>query len=311
MVVYKAWTNGRIRRYWKLPAQKTEARVRRLRWTQELSRRPTTHCQILVAMFGDVPFEETRLSNLGRIIRHIAEWAERILEDIRSIKETVYGADDLIKELDGRWMSLFCDSQEAERFQKFDMAEIWAREMTMCIPPWCGTTKPREEEEEDEEDEEVRWTCDHHDEEIPTYSQIPFLDHRRRLTGVGLLITKLFRYDVCANCESTFASTSTARNHLIRACQTARCAHKTQHTPSSGGSTCGGRGDNVCRMCEGVSGLSHNLAQTRTHLPRPPPIIKFFESLHTTESEMSGASSWQHRPVNEQGESATKAQRTG
>ena len=35
-------------------------------------------------------------------------------------------------------------------------------------PPWYGTTKPREEEEEDEEVElEVRWICDHHDEETP------------------------------------------------------------------------------------------------------------------------------------------------
>ena len=75
-VVYKAWTNEKIRRFWRLPCAKTEARVRRLRWMQELSRRPTTHCQIIAAMFGDVPFEEPRVSNQGRILRPITGWAE-------------------------------------------------------------------------------------------------------------------------------------------------------------------------------------------------------------------------------------------
>ena len=35
----------------------------------------------------------------------------------------------------------------------------------------------------------------------------------------------------------------------------------------------------MCKECgEGVSGLSHYLAHTRTHLPWPLPIIRFFES---------------------------------
>ena len=68
----------------------------------------------------------------------------------------------------------------------------------------------------------------------------------------------------------------------------------------------------ICAECgEGVSDLSHHLAHTHTHFPRPLPIIGSFRPLHTGELEMSGASSWQPWPVNEQGESATKAQRTG
>ena len=45
VVVYKAWTDEEIRRHWKPAWMKTEARVRILRWTPELSRRPLTHCQ--------------------------------------------------------------------------------------------------------------------------------------------------------------------------------------------------------------------------------------------------------------------------
>ena len=42
---YSSWSNEKVRRYWRLPTAHTEARVRRLRWAQELSRRPQTHCQ--------------------------------------------------------------------------------------------------------------------------------------------------------------------------------------------------------------------------------------------------------------------------
>ena len=268
-MVYNACTNER---YWKLPGAKTEARVRRLHWTQELSRRPTTQCQILAAMFGDVPFEEPRVSNQGRIIRPTTGWAERILEDIRSIKETVDGADDLIQELHGRWMRLVCDTLEAEGFQKFDMAEIRARDTTVCIPPWYGTTKPREEEGEDEEELELRWNCDHHDEEIPTETCTAKLAtwralslHRRRAHRLGLLITKRFRKKTYAQIVSlTFACKTTARKHLISAHKRS-IHHRVAGAPEE---------DVMCAECGGgVSGLSHYLALTRTHLPRPPPIV--------------------------------------
>ena len=75
---YSSWSNEKMRRYWRLPTAHTEARVRRLRWAQELSRRPQTHCQVLAAMFGNSPFGETRASPEGRIIRPVGPWAMRI-----------------------------------------------------------------------------------------------------------------------------------------------------------------------------------------------------------------------------------------
>ena len=44
--------------------------------------------------------KEPRVSNHGRLVRLVTEWAERILENVRSTKETVDGADDLIAEMD-------------------------------------------------------------------------------------------------------------------------------------------------------------------------------------------------------------------
>ena len=91
--------------------------------------------------------------------------------------------DDLVKELD---MRLICDTQEAEIYQKFDMAEVQARESTVCIPPWYGTTKPREEEEEDEEAElDLRWICDHHDEETTEPTM-----HGQRRNMEGTLVSQ-------------------------------------------------------------------------------------------------------------------------
>ena len=127
-------------------------------------------------------------TNQVRILRLITGWAERILDVLQSIEETVDGADDL-KELDGRWMILFCDKLEAERFQRFDMAEIGARERTVSIPPCCATTVVDEKDEEEEL--ELRWTRDHFDEEIATETftarcaswRAPSL-HRRRAHGL-------------------------------------------------------------------------------------------------------------------------------
>ena len=96
----------------------------------------------------------------------------------------VEGADDIIEELDERWMRLFCDTLEAERFQKFDMAEILAKETTVCVPPWYGTTKPREEEEEDEEAVlELRSICDHHDNQRRTVDLSADTDEHERNRG--------------------------------------------------------------------------------------------------------------------------------
>ena len=53
-ITYRSWTNERVRKFWRLPTAQTEARVRRLKWAQELSVRPQIHCQVLPAMFGDV-----------------------------------------------------------------------------------------------------------------------------------------------------------------------------------------------------------------------------------------------------------------
>ena len=80
-------------------------------------------------------------SNQGRITRPITGWRKGSWKTYGAIEETVEGGDDFIKEMDGRWMRLFCHTPKAERSQKVDMAEIRAR----------GKPYASEEEEEDEE----------------------------------------------------------------------------------------------------------------------------------------------------------------
>ena len=92
-------------KFWRLPTAQTEARVRRLKWAQELSVRPlVVHCQVLAAMFGDVPLEGTRASPAGRIIRAIGPWAQRLIDDIESMAGTINGAEDFQRDVDSRWL---------------------------------------------------------------------------------------------------------------------------------------------------------------------------------------------------------------
>ena len=75
-ITYSSWSNEKVWKYWRLPTAHTEARVTRLKWAQELSQRPQTHCQVLAALFGDPLFGDTRASPEGRIIRPIGPWHE-------------------------------------------------------------------------------------------------------------------------------------------------------------------------------------------------------------------------------------------
>ena len=123
-----AWTNEKVRRHWRLTTKaSTEARASRLKWLQELSERSHVHCQILAALFGDIPFENTRSSNEGRIIGPLGPWARRLIEDLSSLSHSVDGGEDFLEDLDSRWPRPLCDTEEAERFRRLDVAEIRAR----------------------------------------------------------------------------------------------------------------------------------------------------------------------------------------
>ena len=40
-ILFMSWSNEKVRRHWRLPRARTEARVRRLKWLQEVSERPS------------------------------------------------------------------------------------------------------------------------------------------------------------------------------------------------------------------------------------------------------------------------------
>ena len=54
----KRMTDREVWRFWRLSPSNIELRVRRLPWVREVVRRPATHQQYLVAVFGHFPFEE-------------------------------------------------------------------------------------------------------------------------------------------------------------------------------------------------------------------------------------------------------------
>ena len=222
-ITYRSWTNERVRKFWRLPTAQTEARVRRLKWAQELSVRPQIHCQVLAAMFGGVPRVGTRASPEGRIIRPIGPWAQQLVDDIESMADTIDGAEDFLFDVDSRWLRLFCDTPEADRFQRLDMAEIRAREYSAATPP-PGTSSYWDAQEEEHDLPEKSWTCDMIDEANPGMtcgavfaSHRALAMHRRRAHNWGPFLSRRVVVNVCPNCSSVFSSRATAIDHLIRA----------------------------------------------------------------------------------------------
>ena len=78
-ILFRSWSNEKVRRHWRLPRARTEARFRRLKWLQEVWERPQVHCQVLAALFGDTLHGPTRASDGGRIIGPIGPWASRVV----------------------------------------------------------------------------------------------------------------------------------------------------------------------------------------------------------------------------------------
>ena len=75
-----------------------------LLWAYALSERQQSHCQVFEAMFGDIPYEDPRVSNDGRLMAD-PPWATRIIDDLRSMAHLVDCARDVFTDVDEEWMS--------------------------------------------------------------------------------------------------------------------------------------------------------------------------------------------------------------
>ena len=279
-ILFRSWSNEKVRRYWRLPCTRTEGRVRRLKWLQEVSERPQVHCQVLAALFGDTLHGPTGASNEGRIVGPIGPWACRVVEDLCSLREGVDGGEEFCEDVNGRWLRLFCSTPEAERFRRFDMAEIRAQETTVRIPP-PGTRIAHEPHDIDPEPPERTWLCDlnaEHDPlarcgaEFSSYKALAM--HKRLAHNLGLFLSRAVSFNSCPNCMSTFASRFSAINHLIRAYTIGHCPrNRSAHSHIAHGVSTALQ----CRICHewSMDTRQHQL-HVRTHLPNPRPVIKTF-----------------------------------
>ena len=193
-----------------------------------------------------------------------------MVEDLCSLREGVDGGEDFCEDVDGRWLRLFCSTPEAERFRRFDMAEIRAQETTVRIPP-PGTRIAHEPHDIDPEPPERTWLCDlnaEHDPlarcgaEFSSYKALAM--HKRRAHNLGLFLSRAVSFNSCPNCMSTFASRFSAINHLIRSCTIGHCPrNRSAHSHiAHGGSTA-----LQCRIChEWSTDTSSTFAPTfQTH----------------------------------------------
>eukprot|EP00959_Pyramimonas_sp_CCMP1952_P462733 9483737-Pyramimonas_sp.AAC.1 len=84
--VHRAWSNERVRKYWRLCSLEVELRVRRLKRLQAIARRPERHRQWLAAHFGKMNWEGgTTMDEFGLLSTTANPWAVRVLEDVKTL----------------------------------------------------------------------------------------------------------------------------------------------------------------------------------------------------------------------------------
>ena len=119
-----AWSNEKVRRFWRLPLTRTGALVRRLKWLQEVLGRLQVHCPVLAALFRRHPVwphtPPTKEESSGR-----SDHGPTGLRRIYDHRDAVDGGEEFDSDVDGRWRGLFWTTFEAERFR--------ARETTVAL----------------------------------------------------------------------------------------------------------------------------------------------------------------------------------
>ena len=197
---------------------------------------------------------------------------------IESMADTIDGTEDFPFDVDSRWLRLFCDTPQADRFQRLDMAEIRTREYSAATPP-PGTSTYWDAQEEEHDLPEKSWTCDMIDEANPGMtcgavfaSHRALAMHRRRAHNWG----PFFIEACCGQCVpqlqlSIFQQGRSRRSpcpSLLQRLLPTRTQHPRPHQPQHGS----GAGDSV----EDLSRVVHKPHRAPQTHSGPRPMIKAF-----------------------------------
>ncbi len=132
----KKWPNDKVLRALRLSDIGTEAKVRRIKWYQQIAREPGNHLQILTALFGRLRCEKNdTVTPEGWLTPTANSYAKRFVADIESAAEAFYDGERF-KEL---WQSnvrdLFLDEDIKEQFLSTNFTQFRAAHISVAIPP--------------------------------------------------------------------------------------------------------------------------------------------------------------------------------
>ena len=150
VVQYKACSSRKVWDFLRLAPTPTavELRIRRLRWLQQLVRRPLLHCNVLASLFGRFPNDP---ADAPVFSVHTNPWALQLQDDVFSLSELDSGAC-MVECLQQDFGKLFTVCRED--FLYVDPTELRAQFFSVRIPPpgWVPDIRPELDEMVDDDD---------------------------------------------------------------------------------------------------------------------------------------------------------------
>ena len=109
--VTSSLSTSEVLKHWGLAPCSTEARIRRVKWYQNMAKFPKDSMQVLGARLGDLKEENNlgwqTLDEEGRVMTGVANpWALRFREDMLSLS-TMEDGQEFIKDIDERFALVF------------------------------------------------------------------------------------------------------------------------------------------------------------------------------------------------------------
>ena len=224
---YKAVPNKHVYRYVRLVPSKDELLVRRLRWYQQLARRPDLRTIWFACLFGSFEFEQMlTLQHDGIIHVKANPWAQQFANDILVQLSQFEDGATLVSFLENQPLRVFTDFRH--EFLRLDVSPIRQKHFTSAIPPPEYVPQPDASADEAEgyiqEDEPV-FRCDCLCEDgrpctavFKTRQQLSV--HVRSTKGGTHAEVPRYRKLAIANqypfCRKLFSSKRTAQQHIRR-----------------------------------------------------------------------------------------------
>ena len=208
----RTWPNVKVWKHWKLVPTRVELAIRRGRWLQALSRRPTHHAQTWIALCGMISEEDEAAVDEAGCVRDKAHpWAQQLAADL-CILNVIEDMPAELQQDRPPLGQLAIDTELAEDFCKVDLGAMRAASWTTTIPPtsWHQTVDGTSTLSFAEE-ENLPYLCDEKDEDnnecghkFATWAKLQ--THKVHHHRMHCPVQRLVVCNQCPYCSTVFSS---------------------------------------------------------------------------------------------------------